>query len=36
MHNYLKKLLELKAQGKLPLDGMWHIEILHDDYCGPP
>lgn len=34
-HNYLKKLRELRAQGKVPtvMGKITHIHITHDDWC---
>jgi hypothetical protein len=30
-----RKLLELKAEGKLPhTPGLWQMEIRHEDWCG--
>ena len=33
-HNYMKKLVELYKQGKLPTAGVSDIYFFHDDWCG--
>jgi hypothetical protein len=33
-HNYMKKLLELREQGKLPTEGVSDVFIFHGDWCG--
>jgi hypothetical protein len=33
-HNYMKKLVELYKQGKLPTRGVSDIYFFHDDWCG--
>ena len=32
--NYLKKLLKLHDQGKLPTAGLHDVAIYHDDWCA--
>jgi hypothetical protein len=34
-HNFVKKLLDLDAKGKVPqTPGVWHTDVRHDDWCG--
>jgi hypothetical protein len=33
-HTYMKKLLRLYAEGKLPTRDLWLLDIYHDDWCG--
>ena len=32
-HNYMKKLLKLQAEGKLPKVGIHDVSVAHDDWC---
>ena len=32
-HNYMKKLLKLQAEGKLPKVGVNEVDVAHDDWC---
>jgi hypothetical protein len=32
-HNYMKKLLKLQAEGKLPKVGLHDVDVAHDDWC---
>lgn len=32
-HNYMKKLMELKARGELPASGVSDVQVAHDDWC---
>ena len=33
-HNFMKKLLALQAEGKLPAARLSEVDVLHDDWCG--
>ena len=33
-HNYLKKLMKLYEQGKIPSTSLTVVDIYHDDWCG--
>lgn len=33
-HNYVKKLLQLQREGKLPEPGTAIIDVCHDHWCG--
>lgn len=33
-HNYLKKLIAMRARGKLPITaGLWDLEVALDNWC---
>ena len=32
-HNYMKKLLQLQAEGKLPKVGVNEVDVAHDGWC---
>jgi hypothetical protein len=33
-HNYMKKLMKLYREGKLPTAGLTDLAIYHDDWCA--
>jgi hypothetical protein len=32
-HNYMKKLLQLQGEGKLPKVGLQDVDVFHDGWC---